>query len=350
MTTQLHTRAPSLPAVAAGARLEATVGLPARLAALVAEGLVDGGPEPVFDRFARVAARAADVPVALVSLVTEDRQYFAGMFGMGQPWADARQTPLSHSFCQHVVANGAPLVVEDARIDPVLCSNLAIADLDVVAYAGFPIVTLEGHVLGSLCAIDSTPRSWDPAHLDALDDLAVLLGNEIERRSLLLRLAADARTDALTGLLNRRGWDEALPVALRHAERLGHPLVVVLADVDHFKAYNDAHGHPAGDLALREIGARWSTHVRDIDVLARIGGEEFALLLPGCNADEALAVAERLRGDMPAGLTASAGVAPWRAPLTPAELVAEADRALYRAKGAGRDRSCLAGGASAREA
>ena len=342
MSPHIRTRAPSEPAVASRARLESAVRLPARLAALIADGLVDGGPEPVFDRFARVAARAADVPVALVSIVTEERQYFAGMFGVKQPWADARETPLSHSFCQHVVANAAPLVVEDARTDPVLCSNLAIVDLDVIAYAGFPIVTPQGHVLGSMCAIDDKPRVWDPAQLDALDDLAALVGNELERRTLIRRLAADARTDALTGLLNRRAWDEALPIALRHAERLGHPLAVVFTDVDHFKAYNDAHGHPAGDLALRELGARWSVHVRDIDMLARIGGEEFALLLPGCDARAALAVAERLRADMPAGLTASAGVAAWREPQSAAELVAAADRALYRAKHAGRDRSCLA--------
>jgi diguanylate cyclase (GGDEF)-like protein len=342
MSPQIRTRIPSEPAVASGVRLETAVRLPPRLAALLAEGLVDGGPEPVFDRFARLAARAADVPVALVSIVTEERQYFAGMFGLGQPWADARETPLSHSFCQHVVANAAPLIVQDARTDPVLCSNLAIVDLDVVAYAGFPIVTPEGHVLGSLCAIDDKPRVWDRAQLDALDDLAALVGNELERRTLMRRLAADARTDALTGLANRRAWDEALPLALRQAERLGHPLAVVLTDVDHFKAYNDAHGHPAGDLALRELGARWSVHVRDIDVLARIGGEEFAVLLPGCDARAALAVAERLRADMPAGLTTSAGVASWHAPQSPAELVAAADRALYRAKHAGRDRSCLA--------
>ena len=347
MTTPISTRAPAEPAVASGARLEAAVQLPARLAALVAEGLVNGAPEPVFDRFARVAARVADAPVALVSLVTEDRQYFAGMCGLGQPWADARETPLSHSFCQHVVANGAPLVIEDARIDPVLCDNLAIVDLDVVAYAGFPIVTLDGHVLGSLCAIDDTPRAWDPAQLDALDDLAVLIGNEIERRSLLQRLAVDARTDALTGLQNRRAWDAALPVAVRHAERLGHELSVVLVDIDHFKNYNDAHGHPAGDEALRELGARWSRDVRDIDVLARIGGEEFALLLPGCDAHEALAIAERLRGNLTAGLTASAGIAMWQPSMSADDLVRQADRALYRAKRDGRDRSWLANGAAA---
>jgi len=338
----IPTRSPAAPPVASEARLDAALKLPERLAALVAEGLLDGGPEPIFDRFARVASCAADTPVALVSLVTDDRQYFAGMWGVTQPLADARQTPLSHSFCQHVVANAAPLIVSDARLDPVLCSNLAVVDHDVVAYAGFPIVTPEGHVLGSLCAIDDAPREWDPAHLDALSDIAVLVGNELERRSLLLRLAADARTNPLTGLANRRAWDEQLPLAVAHAERLAHPLAVALLDVDHFKAHNDRHGHPGGDRALRELGARWGAVVRGIDVLARIGGEEFGLILPGCDADEALDVVERLRGDMPAGLTASAGIAIWHAPMTAEDVVARADRELYRAKREGRDRACLA--------
>jgi diguanylate cyclase (GGDEF)-like protein len=342
MATEIPSRPQAAPPVASSSRLERAVKLPARLAALVAEGLLDGGPEPIFDRFARVASHAADTPVALVSIVTDDRQYFAGMWGVAQPWADERQTPLSHSFCQHVVANAAPLVVSDAREDPVMCSNLAVADLDVIAYAGFPIVTPQGHVLGSLCAIDDTPRTWDPAHLDALADVAVLVGNELERRSLLRRLASDARTNALTGLANRRSWDEQLPLAVQHAERLGHPLAIALLDIDHFKAYNDRHGHPAGDLALRELGARWGAEVRTIDVLARIGGEEFGLLLPGCDAHEALLVVERMRADMPAGLTASAGVVEWAAGMAADDLVGRADRELYRAKREGRDRVCIA--------
>jgi diguanylate cyclase (GGDEF)-like protein len=342
MTTHIPTRSPAAPPVASTARLEGAVKLPARLAALVAEGLVDGGPEPIFDRFARVAARSANTPVALVSLVTDERQYFAGMHGVPQPVADERGTPLSHSFCQHVVANEAPLVISDARLDPVLCANLAIVDLDVIAYAGFPIVAPQGHVLGSLCAIDDTPRVWDPSHLDALSDIAVLIGNELERRSLVRRLASDARTDALTSLANRRSWDEQLPLALAHAERLGHPLAVALLDLDHFKVYNDRHGHPAGDLALRQLGARWSAGVRTIDVLARIGGEEFGLILPGCDAPAALELVERLRCDLPASLTASAGIACWHDGLTATDLVARADRELYRAKSEGRNRACVA--------
>jgi len=329
------------PPVASSARLGAAVHNGERLRALAAAGLHEGAPVPIFDRFARLAARVAAAPTALVSIVTEERQYFAGLCGIAQPWADARQTPLSHSFCQHVVANAAPLVIEDAREDPVLCTNLAIADLDVIAYAGFPIFAPTGHVLGSLCAIDSAPRVWQTEQLEALADIAAIVGSELERRDLLRRLAIDARTDALTGMANRRAWDAKLPVALRSAERLGHTLSVVLIDIDYFKSYNDLHGHPAGDAALRELGERWRVLTRDIDLLARMGGEEFGLLLPGCTAEEAVIVVDRLRDQMPPGLTASAGVTAWTGTMTAEQVVAEADRALYRAKRDGRDRVCV---------
>jgi GAF domain-containing protein len=154
------------PPVASSARLGSTVEHPGRLAAIASARLIDQAPEPAFDRFARIAARHVDAPVAAMSVVTDDRQCFIGMCGVKQPWADAGQTQLSHSLCQHVVANAAPLVVADARADPLLCSRLAVVDLEVVAYAGLPIVGSEGHVLGSLCAIDDKPRSWDPAHLE----------------------------------------------------------------------------------------------------------------------------------------------------------------------------------------
>ena len=334
------------PPVVSEARLGAALHNAERLKALGTAGLHAGAPEPIFDRFARLAARVVDAPTALVSVVTDDRQHFAGLCGIAQPWADARQTPLSHSFCQHVVANGVALVIEDAREDPVLCTNLAIGDLDVIAYAGFPIVAPTGHVLGSLCAIDSAPRAWPVEDLAALADIAALVGSELERRELVRRLAIDARTDVLTGMANRRAWDDRLPGALRSAERLGHPLSVVLLDIDYFKSFNDVHGHPSGDAALREIGVRWRALTRDIDLLARIGGEEFGLVLAGCGADEAIVVADRLRAEMPPGLTASAGVATWSGAASAEQVVAEADRALYRAKRDGRDRVCVSATAS----
>jgi diguanylate cyclase (GGDEF)-like protein len=340
MPVDLPAARSAAPAVASRARLDGAVTDGDRMAALISEGLLDGGPDPRFDRFARLAARVAGVDRALVSVVSDDSQYFAGKCGVG-PWTDARATPLSHSFCQHVVANAAPLVIEDARRDPVLRTNLAIRDLDVVAYAGFPIFNADGFVMGSLCAVDGAPHRWSDEQLESLSDISVLVGGELERRALVRRLTRDSRTDPLTGLANRRVWDEELPSALSRAQRLGHRVSVALLDIDHFKSFNDRHGHPAGDAALSEVARRWEEEIRDIDVLARIGGEEFGLLLPGCSAPAAVEIVERLRHVMPLALTASAGVVACAVPLSAEQLVAEADRALYRAKRAGRDRVCI---------
>ena len=112
------------------------------------------------ERFARLVAGRLRVPVALVSLVEAHRQVFPGLVGLAEPWATRRQTPLSHSLCQHVVATGHPLVLADARSDDRTCTSLAIGDLGVVAYAGMPLTDSDGHVLGSLCAIDTEPREW----------------------------------------------------------------------------------------------------------------------------------------------------------------------------------------------
>ncbi|GAA2907701.1 hypothetical protein Acy02nite_87330 [Actinoplanes cyaneus] len=142
-----------------------------RLAAVRRAGL-DAVADPLFDWFADMVRRAVGVPVALVSLVGSDRQFFPGARGLGQPWAAQRQTPLSHSFCQHVVAAGEPLIVTDARSDARVRDNLAVDELGVVAYAGMPLTDDDGHVLGSLCAIDHQPRRWSDQELRLLAELA----------------------------------------------------------------------------------------------------------------------------------------------------------------------------------
>jgi diguanylate cyclase (GGDEF)-like protein/PAS domain S-box-containing protein len=161
---------------------------------------------------------------------------------------------------------------------------------------------------------------------------------EAEREELLARVEAMARTDALTGLPNRRAWDEELRRELARAGRQGHPLAVVMLDLDRFKAFNDEHGHQAGDGVLAELGRAWRTTVRASDLVARYGGEEFAALLPACPPDEAIAAIERLRAVIPAVQTCSAGVAYWDGHETPEALTGRADLALYQAKRAGRDR------------
>jgi len=157
---------------------------PERIAALRTTALLDSPPEEAFDRLTRLAGSILNTPVSLVSLVDNDRQFFKSQFGLPEPWASRRETPLTHSFCQHVVANGSPLVVTDARKHPLLAQNLAIKDLQVVAYLGIPLTSPDGHILGSICAIDSKPRDWNEREVNILKELAVSVMTEIELRLL----------------------------------------------------------------------------------------------------------------------------------------------------------------------
>jgi diguanylate cyclase (GGDEF)-like protein len=189
---------------------------------------------------------------------------------------------------------------------------------------------------------------WSKAH--ATDDpgtrtIADLLSAEVavtlERVELLSRLESIARTDDLTGLPNRRAWEEQLPREVSRAKRSGQPLCVAMVDLDHFKVFNDDRGHQAGDRLLKEAAAEWTDELRGTDLLARYGGEEFALALPACPPDEALAVVERLRDATPEDQTCSAGIAHWDGEETAGALLGRADAALYEAKRTGRDRSVV---------
>jgi GAF domain-containing protein len=124
-----------------------------RLAVLEATALLDTPAEEAFDQFTRLASTILQTPVALVSLVDQDRQFFKSSVGLPEPWASSRQTPLSHSFCKHVVSTSEPLSVSDARSHPLLQNNLAILELGVIAYLGIPLTTSQGFTLGSFCVI-----------------------------------------------------------------------------------------------------------------------------------------------------------------------------------------------------
>jgi PAS domain S-box-containing protein len=153
---------------------------PARLAALRQLGLLDTPAGPAFDRLTSLAARVLHAPVALVSLVDEERQFFKSAIGLAEPWATRRETPLSHSFCQYVVESGEPLIIANAREHPLLRDSLAISELGVVAYAGMPLITAAGQRLGSFCVIDNVPRAWTEAEIDILRDLSASVITEIE--------------------------------------------------------------------------------------------------------------------------------------------------------------------------
>ena len=161
---------------------------------------------------------------------------------------------------------------------------------------------------------------------------------EAEREVLLAETMELARTDPLTDLPNRRAWLELLDLEIARSRRFDRPLCVAMVDLDHFKRFNDEHGHVAGDALLRDIAQAWSDVIRPTDTMARYGGEEFAVLLPDCGLGDAILVIDRLRQCSPQGQRCSAGLACWDSRETPTELIARADARLYEAKDQGRDR------------
>jgi diguanylate cyclase (GGDEF)-like protein/PAS domain S-box-containing protein len=175
--------------------------------------------------------------------------------------------------------------------------------------------------------------------------LTAELGAAVERRRLLDRLRDLARTDPLTGLPNRRAWEDRIAIEVARAERYERPLCVAAIDLDHFKAYNDTYGHQAGDDLLRDAADRWRSVLRASDMLARLGGDEFALLLPDCEPELAAGIVERLQHLTPGngeGVGCSAGLVRREPGESAAGVLARADAALYEAKARGRGRIAIA--------
>jgi diguanylate cyclase (GGDEF)-like protein/PAS domain S-box-containing protein len=169
-------------------------------------------------------------------------------------------------------------------------------------------------------------------------DVTELKRVESEREDLLAEIKVLAGSDVLTGLPNRRTLADRLPQEMARARRASAPLCLAIVDIDFFKAYNDAHGHPAGDLMLRDCAIAWDSVLRGEDTIVRYGGEEFLVLLPDCELEQAAGIVERLRAETPDGQTCSAGLARWDSAESAEDLLERADQALYVAKNSGRDR------------
>ncbi|HEX5043804.1 MAG TPA: sigma 54-interacting transcriptional regulator [Candidatus Polarisedimenticolaceae bacterium] len=178
----------------------------ARLQALRRTFLLDSPPEGAFDRLTTLATSLLRVPVAYVALLDDRRQFFKSQVGLPEPLARARQTPLSQSFCKHVVESREALLVADARVHPDLRDNPAVSEHGLVAYAGVPLITSDGHALGTFCVLDRTPHAWTEEEIGVLRELASSAISEIELRRLAgelstlstsLQAAVDARTAEL---------------------------------------------------------------------------------------------------------------------------------------------------------
>jgi GAF domain-containing protein len=155
----------------------------ARLQVLRDLSLLDPEEDTIFDRLTALASTVIGAPVSLVSMVAANYQFFKSMVGLPEPWASRRQTPLSHSFCQHVVATDEPLIVTDARKVDLLKDNKAIPDLDVIGYLGMPLTLHDGRPLGSFCVIDSNPREWTQDEIDIMHELAAVVTADIDAKA-----------------------------------------------------------------------------------------------------------------------------------------------------------------------
>jgi diguanylate cyclase (GGDEF)-like protein len=315
----------------------------ARLEALERLDVLDTPPEEAFDRITRLARKLFDVPIAIVSFIDGHRQWYKSCVG---PFTHA-EVPSGKSFCRNVIDHGDPMVVQDASKDPRFARNPhVLPDPGVRFYAGVPLSTRDRHNVGTLCLVDFKPRdNFSTEQLDLLNDLAQMVTDELDLR-------VCATTDSLTGALSRRGFREeagrATALALRHHQALS----IVAVDIDHFKSINDTFGHPGGDLVLRRIVRSFFERLRETDLVGRLGGEEFAILLPNTKTNGAMEVAEKLRreiegvaiefGSKEIKVTASFGIASLDAATKDLDLLlANADKALCEAKASGRNR-CVA--------
>jgi diguanylate cyclase (GGDEF)-like protein/PAS domain S-box-containing protein len=247
---------------------------------------------------------------------------------------------LAGSFSERAFRAGAAQWATDLAADTVLEPAATAGQTGLHAAVAVP-TTRMGAATGVIGFLSSSGRPPDPGVLTALSiagtQVGELLGMLQERGDAVDSLRRLALTDELTGLPNRRAWEEAVRRELARAVRDRHPVCIAVLDLDGFKRFNDEHGHQAGDRVLADSARAWQSHLRGSDVLARYGGEEFAALIPAWPLEVAVEVVERLRLATAGGLTASAGVASWDGRESGEELFGRADAALYEAKQSGRD-------------
>jgi len=260
-----------------------------RLETLRSIDILDTDPEERFDRLTRMAKRMFGVSIALVSLVDENRQWFKSKAGL-----DACETGRDISFCGHAILGNDIFVIEDALEDERFTDNpLVTGDPKIRFYAGAPLRYLDGNKIGTLCIIDQKPRVLDTEDYTMLRDLAEMAEGELAAIQL-------ATIDDLTKISNRRGFVSLAQNSISLCARQGSPVSMVFLDLDKFKPINDQFGHAEGDHALITFADLMRQSFRDSDVFARIGGDEFVVLLTNTESDRATKIVDRFRNQVDA--------------------------------------------------
>ncbi len=310
--------------------------------------------EERFDRITELARKIFGTPIALISLVSEEVQWFKSNRGM-----NLDQTARDISFSAHAILSNSTMVVTDTHKHADFADNpLVTGEPHIRFYAGQPL-NIDGGNIGTLCVIDTEPRDFSPTECDTLVSLGKWVENELKLQSLrTAREALEAQVDEerraslvdpLTAVWNRRGLQQMLSIEINRSQRKSTPVTIMLIDLDEFKLINDSFGHPTGDIALKECAQMLIASVRPQDVICRYGGDEFMVLLGDCPAETARVIADRILDRFKSrtitlgpevqfklGLSIGAATAALVDEAVFEKLVGFADKAVYEAKAEGR--------------
>lgn len=319
---------------------------PARLAALQDLEILDTPAEALYDDVVTLAAAICHTPMAIINFVDADRQWGKALIGL-----ESSEAPREVSFCARAILDpDALFVVPDTHADPEWADNpMVTGAADVRFYAGAPIVTSEGHALGTVCVADNVVRDFTDAQRGALQVLARQTAAHLDLRAATRQLSQAndelrrmAVRDGLTGLANRVLLHDRLTLALGQRRRSGRDVGVLFGDLNGFKAINDTHGHAAGDELLRIVARRLALASRETDTVARYAGDEFVIVCPDLHAPPNLApIVARAEASVsqPAsilGLEITPRISLGYALATDADdadaLIARADAAMYEVK------------------
>ncbi|MBR0757965.1 sensor domain-containing diguanylate cyclase [Bradyrhizobium jicamae] len=308
-----------------------------RLDVLAELDILDTPREIAFDRLTSLCRKIFRVPMSTLTFIDGHRQFFKASDGLEGRETDRRPAP-----CNVTITQSEPLVVPDMLLDPRFVDNPFVRGAPFVRFYAGAQLKIGGTNVGSLCAIDTQPRDFDAEAISMLVDLAAIAVDELKLRTLSLQ-------DSLTGTASRRAFrtegERLTSLARRHA----HNLACAVLDVDHFKSVNDRYGHAVGDIVLAAVTDAARKSLRASDVIGRLGGEEFGILLPHTRLDQAMGVIEKVRAAVaatrietpvgPIGVTCSLG----GAALSPGQhfddMLRNADLAMYAAKQAGRNQA-----------
>ncbi|MFO8047279.1 MAG: sensor domain-containing diguanylate cyclase [Halomonas sp.] len=331
-----------------------------RLQALNSYQILDTPAESAFDEIVEVVSIICEAPIAVINFIDRDRQWFKSEKGLG-----VRETPLDISICAHAILQPGLFIVPDTTRDPRFANNpLVTGEPHLRFYSGALLESRDGYPLGTLCVLDYQPRELTERQCFALQALAnqvmahmQLMQAHREQAELVRELKATrqeltklAATDSLTGLLNRRAFEQRFNQELALIQRGAPPSALMLIDLDHFKRVNDTLGHQAGDEVIVRFAELCREVFRQADVIGRWGGEEFVVMLPRASVAEAQHAAERLhqfldttpmRGETPIPLyvSASIGICSLSSSSHMDDCLHRTDELLYQAKEQGRNRT-----------